>query len=79
TTIRWARARWATARRPWLTLSLCGFADSRGCAYEELMAYIRNTTTTYHHQVGTCAMGDGEEAVVDPESLRVRGLQGLRV
>lgn len=50
-----------------------------GDSDEELMAYIRNTTTTYHHQVGTCAMGDGEEAVVDPESLRVRGLQGLRV
>lgn len=44
------------------------------------MAYIRSTTTTYHHQVGTCAMGpSGGEAVVDPESFRVHGLQGLRV
>jgi choline dehydrogenase len=31
-----------------------------------------------YHPVGTCAMGDGEDAVLDPE-LRVRGLDGLRV
>jgi choline dehydrogenase-like flavoprotein len=30
------------------------------------------------HPVGTCAMGSGEEAVVDAE-LRVRGIEGLRV
>ncbi|WP_144790060.1 GMC family oxidoreductase [Kocuria palustris] len=53
---------------------------SVGDSDEELMAYIRSTTTTYHHQVGTCAMGpSGGEAVVDPESFRVHGLQGLRV
>ncbi len=31
-----------------------------------------------HHPVGTCAMGTGPAAVVDPE-LRVRGITGLRV
>ena len=31
-----------------------------------------------HHPVGTCAMGTGEDAVVDPQ-LRVRGIAGLRV
>lgn len=46
---------------------------------EALIDYIRDTTTTYHHQVGTCAMGTGEAAVVDPVSLRVHGLRGLRV
>lgn len=46
---------------------------------EELVEYIRSTTTTYHHQVGTCAMGVGQHAVVDPESFRVHGLQGLRI
>ncbi|WP_243730443.1 GMC family oxidoreductase [Nesterenkonia salmonea] len=46
---------------------------------ESLVDYIRNTTTTYHHQVGTCAMGTGEMSVVDPVSFRVRGVSGLRV
>ncbi|GAA4524128.1 GMC family oxidoreductase [Amycolatopsis samaneae] len=40
--------------------------------------YVRRTAITYHHQVGTCRMGTGEDAVVDPE-LRVRGLSGLWV
>lgn len=31
-----------------------------------------------HHPVGTCKMGTGEDAVVDPQ-LRVRGIAGLRV
>ncbi|MGD6980315.1 MULTISPECIES: GMC family oxidoreductase [Citricoccus] len=50
-----------------------------GDSDDELIAYIRNTTTTYHHQVGTCAMGTGAQAVVDPETFRVHGLRGLRV
>jgi choline dehydrogenase len=46
---------------------------------EELRDYVRRTAITYHHQVGTCAMGTGDEAVVDPGTLRVRGVAGLRV
>lgn len=46
---------------------------------EALEAYIRETTTTYHHQVGTCTMGNGPDAVVDPVSFRVHGFSGLRV
>jgi choline dehydrogenase len=34
---------------------------------------------TYHHQVGTCRMGQDESAVVDPTSFKVRGLEGLRI
>lgn len=45
----------------------------------QLIEYIRRTTTTYHHQVGTCAMGTGEDAVVDPQTFRVHGIQGLRI
>jgi choline dehydrogenase-like flavoprotein len=44
----------------------------------DLQAFLRRQCETLYHPVGTCAMGTGREAVVDPE-LRVRGLQGLRV
>jgi choline dehydrogenase-like flavoprotein len=44
----------------------------------ELMAHIRARADTIYHPVGTCRMGDDEEAVVDPQ-LKVRGLEGLRV
>jgi choline dehydrogenase len=44
----------------------------------EIREHIRQTLVTYHHQVGTCAMGIDELAVVDPE-LRVYGIEGLRV
>ena len=40
--------------------------------------WIRNTAITAHHPAGTCAMGIGPEAVLDPE-LRVRGVEALRV
>lgn len=43
-----------------------------------LTAYIERYTQTLFHPVGTCAMGSGEDAVVDPQ-LRVRGVEGLRV
>ncbi|GGD98359.1 dehydrogenase [Aureimonas endophytica] len=44
-----------------------------------LDAFIRERVGTLFHPVGTCAMGRGEAAVVDPESLRVHGVEGLRV
>ena len=44
----------------------------------ELDQFIRNTTTTAYHPVGTCAMGGDENAVVDAK-LRVRSVAGLRV
>jgi choline dehydrogenase len=40
--------------------------------------FVRRAAGTYYHPVGTCRMGIGPEAVVDPE-LRVRGIDGLRV
>lgn len=44
----------------------------------ELAAHIRRWTQTMYHPTGTCAMGTHDRAVVDP-SLRVRGIEGLRV
>ncbi|MDZ7885730.1 MAG: GMC family oxidoreductase N-terminal domain-containing protein [Mycobacterium sp.] len=43
-----------------------------------LRAFIARATSTYFHPVGSCAMGTGPDAVVDPQ-LRVHGLTGLRV
>ncbi|KXP08755.1 GMC family oxidoreductase [Tsukamurella pseudospumae] len=63
------------------------FADFRPTEYvpahepadrDALRDMVRRLAGTYHHQVGTCAMGIGDDAVVDP-ALRVRGVTGLRV
>ncbi len=43
-----------------------------------LAAELPNRATSVYHAVGTCRMGTGERAVVDPQ-LRVRGIDGLRV
>lgn len=44
----------------------------------ELADYCRSAVVSYHHQVGTCAMGKGDMAVVDAK-LKVHGIDGLRV
>jgi choline dehydrogenase len=43
-----------------------------------LAAELPNRATSVYHAVGTCRMGADERAVVDP-TLRVRGIEGLRV
>jgi choline dehydrogenase len=45
---------------------------------EALRDFVRHAAGTYYHPVGTCRMGTGPDAVVDPE-LRVRGVESLRV
>jgi choline dehydrogenase len=45
---------------------------------EDVREAVRAGTETHYHPVGTCAMGTGEDAVVDPQ-LRVRGVEALRV
>ncbi len=45
---------------------------------EGLKEFIRNSSTTCFHPVGTCRMGRDEQDVVDA-TLRVRGVEALRV
>ncbi len=47
-------------------------------AADDLEKYLRATTSTVYHPVGTCRMGTDEAAVLDPQ-LRLRGVDGLRV
>lgn len=51
-------------------------ADVRDDA--DIEADARRRVELLYHPAGTCRMGSGEDAVVDPE-LRVRGIEGLRV
>jgi choline dehydrogenase len=54
------------------------YPASLGTTTDLLRDYIRETVVTYHHQAGTCAMGAGEDAVVD-QRLKVHGVEGLWV
>jgi choline dehydrogenase len=45
---------------------------------EDFVEHARQWGQTLYHPTSTCAMGSGEDAVVDPE-LKVRGVSGLRV
>jgi choline dehydrogenase len=44
----------------------------------QFLDFARNAGATIYHPVGTCQMGHGPRAVVDPQ-LRVHGIDGLRV
>ena len=46
---------------------------------EEILNYLINTTTTVYHPIGTCKMGKDNMSVVDPESLKVKGMKNLRI
>ncbi|MBR1128839.1 GMC family oxidoreductase [Bradyrhizobium iriomotense] len=45
----------------------------------EIADYIRGHCTTLYHAASTCRMGTDDLAVVDPQRLQVRGLDGLHV
>lgn len=73
-----------TAKQVFATSAMRRFAGGPMAPYwgpesdEELAQWIRERGETLYHPVGTCRMGVDEESVVDP-SLRVRGVEGLRV
>ena len=77
-----AELRWA--RRIAATAPLSAYIDHEtnpGADVQtdaQLLAWARERGSTLYHPVGTCAMGHGTRAVVDPQ-LRVRGVEGLRV
>lgn len=55
------------------------FDLERACRTEEdWLDFVRANVTNGAHPVGTCAMGSGDAAVVDPQ-LRVRDIEGLRI
>ena len=70
-TLRWSRRWTGSAARP-------GARARRSRTEAEIDAWIRATVITVNHPLGTCAMGNGPDAVVDPD-LKVRGVDGLRV
>ncbi len=55
------------------------FPGARVQTDEEWMAHARASGSTTYHPVGSCKLGTDPMAVVDPLSMRVHGLDGLRV
>ena len=64
------------AYRPWLRAEV--EPGPEVVSREAVRAFMRKSFGTYYHSAGSCKMGHGDDAVVDPE-LRVHGLDGLRV
>lgn len=54
------------------------FPDGNVRTQADHEAFARQYGRTSYHPVGTCRMGQGADAVVDP-TLRVHGLDGLRI
>ena len=46
---------------------------------EQILDWVQRDGETALHPSCTCAMGTGPQSVVDPDTLRVHGLDGLRV
>ena len=46
---------------------------------EELLQYIKDASGTSFHFAGTARMGSDDLAVVEPTTMRVRGVDALRV
>ena len=46
---------------------------------EEILAWVARDAETALHPSCTCRMGAGEDSVIDPASMRVHGLDGIRV
>ena len=76
--VRLARKIAAAARAQALYRARRCSRDRPSTSDEELLEDLRNRGVSNLHPVGTCRMGNGADAVVDPR-LQVHGIQGLRV
>ena len=75
--LKWGRKIAAQpALGPWIDHEMMPGPDFQ--SDETLLGYARMAGTTIYHPVGTCQMGHGAAAVVDPQ-LRVLGVENLRV
>jgi choline dehydrogenase len=52
---------------------------SQAQSEEEILDWVAADSETAIHPCGTCKMGTGPDAVVDPKTMRVQGIEGLRV
>jgi len=46
---------------------------------EEVLEWVRNDAETALHPSGTAKMGTGSDAVVNPNTMKIHGLEGIRV
>lgn len=55
------------------------FPGPLGRSRKAIASWIRKNVMTTYHYAGTCRMGDDAAAVVDPATLKVKGLSNVRV
>jgi choline dehydrogenase len=46
---------------------------------KDILEWVARDAETTYHPCGTCKMGTDDQAVVDPRTMRVHGLDGIRV
>ena len=46
---------------------------------DEILEWVRRDGETAYHPSCSCAMGTGTQSVLDPKSLKVHGMEGIRV
>ncbi|MEQ8666998.1 MAG: choline dehydrogenase [Rhodospirillales bacterium] len=46
---------------------------------EQIDRFIKDKVESAYHPCGTCRMGSDDQAVVDPRTMKVKGVEGLRV
>ncbi len=46
---------------------------------EEVLDWVRRDAETALHPSCTCRLGTGEDSVIDPKTMKVHGLEGIRV